>query len=277
LQRIPGRNYDRNQILTFYEPGLRDQIERFAQLPELQRAGYKFIKGHLYFGFHQFVPGESTYVTFLREPISRVLSFYSYARSHPDHYLYRLITEERLGLEAFLKREATVELFNLQTRMIAGDANNPNGSVDRSMLERAKENLRTHFCSVGLTEEFDASLLLLARTIGWRLPLFVKRNVSSKKSLPCSIDAQTAALLREANALDLELYEFAQELLQSQLRAAGDWFESELRRFQGLNFMAARCYEHYESLVHGIRRMAGRPARSASMAPLSKTSGDSAL
>jgi Galactose-3-O-sulfotransferase len=275
LQRIPGRNYGRNQILTFYEPGLRDQIERFAQLPESQRAGYKFIKGHLYFGFHQFVPGESTYVTFLREPISRVLSFYSYARSRPDHYLYRLITEERLGLEAFLKREATVELFNLQTRMIAGDGNNPNGSVDRSMLERAKENLRTHFCFVGLTEEFDASLLLLSRIFGWRLPLFVKRNVSSKKSLPSAIDAQTAALLHEANALDLELYEFAQELLQSQLRAAGDWFESELRRFQGLNFMAARSYEHYESLVQSIKRMVGRPARSAA-APMSKTSGDSA-
>lgn len=274
FHKILERNYARHQTVTFDGRHHRDEIERFAKLPEPQRARYRLIKGHLYFGFHRFLPGNSTYLTFLREPIARAFSFYSYARSHSDHYLYRSLTEERLGLRTLLERGTTTELFNLQTRMIAGESN-LDRSLDRSALERAKQNLQTNFCFVGLTEEFDASLILLSRTFDWSIPFYVKKNVSRKKSRPESIDAQTDALLREANALDLELYEFAQKLFDAQLRNAGDSFESELRRFQRLNFFGARAYEHYENLIQNVKQVIGRRAPSRSLAGLNQTRDDS--
>src|SRR5690349_24480335 len=120
LKSIPARNYNRDQTLAFYDAKQVAEIDRFARLSESERSKYKFIKGHLYFGFHRFVPGDSTYVTFLREPIARTLSFYWYARSHSDHYLHRTITERRLSLKDLLEQEPAGELFNLQTRMIAG-------------------------------------------------------------------------------------------------------------------------------------------------------------
>lgn len=276
FQKIPERNYDRNQILTFNGLRHREEIERFAKLPESERASYKFIQGHLYFGFHRFVPGRSTYVTFLREPIARALSFFSYARSHSDHYLHRLITEERLGLQTLLERGATPELFNHQTRMVAGDQTNSDRQLDRGALERAKQNLQTSFCFVGLTEEFSAGLILLARMLGWRLPFYVKRNATQKSGRD-GIDAKTHALLREANALDLELHEFAQKLFNAQLRSAGESLESELRRFQRLNFLGGRAYEHYQSLIQSVEKVIGRRRRSRSLAALKQTNGKSSL
>src|SRR6266700_694198 len=178
FHKILERNFARNQILTFDGRRHRDEIERFAKLAEPQRARYRLIKGHLFFGFHRFVPGNSTYVTFLREPVARALSFYSYARSHSDHYLYRPLTEEQLGLRTLRELGTTPELFNHQTRMIAGDQSNLDRPLDRSALERAKQNLQANFCFVGLTEEFAASLVLLSHTFGWSWPFYVKRNVS---------------------------------------------------------------------------------------------------
>lgn len=276
FHKILERNYPRNQTLTFDGRHHRDEIERFAKLPGPQRAVYRLIKGHIYFGFHRLVPGISTYVTFLREPVARALSFYSYARSHSDHYLYQLLTEERLGLRTLLERGTTAELFNLQTRMIAGESN-LDRSLDRSALERAKQNLETNFCFAGLTERFDASLILLSRTFDWSLPFYVRKNVSRKKSRPESIDAQTHALLRQANALDLELYEFAQKLFDAQLRNAGNSFEHDLRRFQRLNFLGARAYQHYENLIQSVKQVIGRREPSRSLAVLKRTRDDSSI
>jgi len=255
LKKLPERNYGRDQIFDLYDSDNAARIRWFAQLSESQRANYKCIKGHLFFGFHRLVPGRSTYVTFLREPIARVRSFYAYVRAHPEHYLHRDLLEQGLGLKELLRHPGTEELCNLQTRMIAGDLENPEQVVDRVALERAKENLRTHFSVIGLTEEFDASLLLLARAQGWPLPLYVKSNAS--RGAPETIDAKTRDLVGEANALDLELYQFGRQLFQAQLSRAGESFQSEIRRFKRLNFWGARAYECLAKLTGSGRQGKG--------------------
>jgi len=277
FERIPNRNYGRNQTLTFDGANHREEIEKFTRLPELQRAQYKFIRGHLYFGFHRLLPGPSTYVAFLREPIARALSFYSYARTHSDHYLYRLLNDEQLSLKELLERKTTHELSNLQTRMIGGASHDRNCLIDRTVLETAKENLRSSFCFVGLTEEFSASMMLLARTLGWRLPVHIKRNASRKIDDAAMMDAQTHALLLEANALDLELYTLARQLFEIQLRNAGDSFATELRRFRRLNFFGGRAYEQYESLVGGVKQMLGRAKPSQSLEASNQTTENSTI
>ena len=272
LDKLPERNYSSNQILNVYDSDRDQQINQFANLSESRRANYKCVKGHLFFGFHKLVPGPSNYITFLREPIGRVLSFYSYARVHPDHYLHQLVVQERLDLKELLRRRVTDELFNLQTRMIAGGLENPDQAVDRSALERAKENLRTYFPVVGLTEAFDASMLLLTRRYGWRLPLYRRRN--ARRGAPETVDAQTRNLLREANALDLELYQFAQELFDAQLRNAGQPFQADLRRFQRLNFWCARSEELFSNLRTSFRRMIDDRGKTSVVSEANQTGTD---
>lgn len=244
-RRILERNYSRGEILTFKGADHAAEVERFAKSPESERSRYRLIQGHLYFGFHRFIPGDWSYVSWMRDPIARALSFYSYVRTHPEHYLHRRLMEERLDLKGLLQREATPELFNLQTRMIAGERNNSARGLDRSALEIAKGNLEANFCFVGLTEEFDASLILLGEMLGWNVPFYMKRNVTSERIRQDGVDPETERLLREANALDLELYQFAGTLFEARRRAAGPAFESKLGRFQQLNSIGASAQRNY--------------------------------
>jgi hypothetical protein len=239
LYKILEWHYSRAQTLTF--DGRDDQKTRFKTLSAAQRARYRLIRGHLYFGLHRFIPGTSVYITFLRKPVERVVSFYHYARSKPDHYLYDVLTTECLDLKASLVQEASLELCNEQMRLLAGDKwEDPQRPVTRAALERAQANLQTHFRVVRLTEEFDAGVLLLHQTFGWRLPFYVKENVTKNKPDGTFLDAETRRLVEEANSFDLELYEYARELFNGQCRAAGSSFDAELSHFRSLNNIYAR-------------------------------------
>jgi hypothetical protein len=236
MYKVLEHQYSRAETLRLKDP----EIAQFRTLPAAQRGRYRLIEGHLYFGFHRHIPRASTYITFLRRPVERVLSFYYYARSTPDHYLYSQLVSERLDLKTALARELTPELCNGQTRQLAGDEwEDPERVVTRAALERAQANL-THFRVVGLLEEFDASLLLLRRAFRWHWPYYVKENVTKEKSDETFLDAETRRLIEEANRLDIELYEYARKLFHEQCRAAGDSFAEELSHFRRSNRACAR-------------------------------------
>lgn len=59
--------------------------ERTANLafwPQEQLARYRYFSGHETFRNIMRIPGEKQIVTFLREPVDRLVSFYAYLRSH---------------------------------------------------------------------------------------------------------------------------------------------------------------------------------------------------
>ena len=135
--------------------------------------------------------------------------------------IYPLLGDDHVDLKILLRqRTATAhELFNLQTSMVAGDEwDDPERPADRAALERAKQNLRSHFDVVGLTEQFDTSLRLLRRRFGWKVRFYTRKNVTRRKDQIDDLDPETHSLLREANALDIELYQFARELFDAQRR-----------------------------------------------------------
>jgi hypothetical protein len=249
LYKILERQYTWAQTLRLES----SQIARFKALPAVERERFCLIEGHLHFGLHRFIPRASTYITFLRRPVERVLSFYYYARSTPDHYLYPLLATERLDLKALLARELTMELCNEQTRLLAGDEwEDSERVVTQAALERAKANLRSYFRVVGLLEEFDASLLLLRRAFDWHLPFYVKENVTEEKRDDTSLDVETRRLVEDANCLDLELYEYARNLFDEQRRAEGDSFAADLCEFRRLNRAYARPVPRF---VRSFRRI----------------------
>lgn len=234
LQHILQRCYARNEICTFRDENRESQIANFKRLAAEQRAQYRLIQGHLSFGFHHHLPGDSIYITLLREPISRALSFYHYAQSHPGHYLHQVLKSDQVDLKTLLKERTvtTQELFNLQTGMVAGegyyDSERP---ADRAALERAKKNLEDRFV-VGLTEEFDASVRRMSQLFGWNVGAYRKKNVTRRKRGIDAPDSETISLLRQANALDIELYQFARDLFETQRRARANDATALASRFR---------------------------------------------
>jgi hypothetical protein len=136
------------------------------------------------------IPG-AFYATFLREPVARVISHYQDSvlrggntRSFPES----LRNNERLN--------------NLQVRMIAGEEN----------LDKAKD-LIARYDFVGLTERFDLAVHMLGRLCPYPLRLHyhkyvIRKDDKVKKEL--ERQPEMLELARQHNALDLQLYAYAQ-------------------------------------------------------------------
>jgi hypothetical protein len=216
------------------------------------------------FGLHQWVPGDATYITMLRDPIDRVISFYYFIQQTRQHYLYTYSEFEGMDLKELVESGLTKMVDNGQTRLISGlwlEAGF--GECDRAMLEQAKRNLRTHFSVVGLTEKFDASLVLLKRTFGWGNTLYQKHNVTHERPQRKKLPAETIEALRKTNLLDLELYDYAKKLFEEQIATQGAVFHEALvkQRWQNSSMNARLSKLYWQIRKVSVRTMIAQSIR----------------
>lgn len=210
LNRIIEWQYNPLSIFTMDPYRIRATAERLQTLPEERRRKLRLVRGHLYYGVHEFLPQGATYITMLREPVKRFFSSYYFIQRRPLHPMHRKVTSERIGVADFIR--LTPRRQNLQCSMISGIKND--GQSDKRMLETAKQNLAHSFSVVGLSERFEESLMLIAKTFNWEVPYYENRKVS--KTRP-TFDPAEVEMIQEHNRLDLELYEFGKTLFAAQL------------------------------------------------------------
>jgi len=175
-------------------------------LPLLRREDLRAVIGHFWFGLHEHVARPSVYVTALRNPVERVLSLYYYTR-----------LQDSISLDRFVAEPPFREVDNDQTRRLAG-ADPGIGECTPAMLATAKENLR-RFAVVGTIERLDDTLALLRRRFGWQSPFVSEpRNVNPDRPLLSTLPAATTAAIRARNELDWELWRYASELMDEELK-----------------------------------------------------------
>jgi hypothetical protein len=211
LNRIIEWQYNPLAIFTMDPYRIRATPERLQKLSERRRRRLRMVRGHLYYGVHEFLPQSATYVTMLREPVARFFSSYYFIQRRPLHPMHRKVTTERIGVEDFVR--LTPRRQNLQCSLISGIKND--GRSDERMLEVAKENLAKSFSVIGLAERFEESLVLMAQAYDWEIPFYENRKVS--KTRP-KIDPAAVEMIREHNRLDLELYDFGKSLFEESLQ-----------------------------------------------------------
>ena len=152
--------------------------------------GLQSLAGHNLIDPFRFSIADPFHLTFLREPIARVIS----------HYQDSVIRgKNEKGFEESLRENEHFQ--NLAVKLIAGERN----------LDQAKRFLEK-YDFVGLTEKFDLSLQVLGRLSPRKLNLHYKKYVirkddKIKKALQA--DSKTAEVAGRYNKLDLELYAFA--------------------------------------------------------------------
>jgi hypothetical protein len=211
LNRIIEWQYNPLAIFTMDPYRIRATPERLQKLSERRRRSLRMVRGHLYYGIHEFLPQGATYFTMLREPVARFFSSYYFIQRRPLHPMHRKVTTERIGVEDFIR--LTPRRQNLQCSLIAGIKNGE--TYDERILDRAKENLLKSFSVVGISERFEESLLLMAKTFDWEIPFYENRKVS--KTRP-QIDPRAVEMIRDHNRLDLELYDFGKSLFEEGLQ-----------------------------------------------------------
>jgi galactose-3-O-sulfotransferase len=258
LRKVLHRNFRRSDVVLVrsekrfdtLRPRRENSLEDLARIPPERLRSARLIEGHMVFGAHEHVPGPSTYITLLRNPVRLAISQYRFVKRTPGHRLHGLVTSEGISLDDYIRRGISLEVDNSQTRAISGDTQTPFGEVREPMLERAKRNIEEHFAVVGLTERFDESLVLLGEVFGWTRLVYVPVKVAPRTNEDV-VSHETIDLLEELNRFDLELYRFAAERLDRAIERH-ESFPKDLARFQRLNSL----YRPWAKLTYALPKSA---------------------
>ncbi len=212
--------------------------EKFARYPVEQREQWRLVRGHMRVGsyspVYRFVGQNPICVTFLRDPILRVVSEYHHILRHPDNWLHQEFVTQQISLKEYVTNPKYAYLAtNYQMFMLTGtiwgnmfmDRSKEKGPLlsDEARLALAKQRLE-QYVFVGLTERYPESVELLNYTFGWepmtKIPFL---NTAPKKTSLDDLDEATQAALLACTERDRELYAFAQELFAErygQMKAA---------------------------------------------------------
>lgn len=217
--------YERQEVCDFYGDDthsvVNDKLDHFRTLDTERKNAYAVLKGHFAFEFDRDLSG-FRYVTLLREPLRRLISYYFYALKERRNYLHPLLMQRRLKLETFLTSDLSIELDNYQVRAVCGAALlDPLLRVTEEHLELAKHNLREGFAAFGLTECFERSMEEFASQFGWDLPGVERRNSGGDRARNVELSGPCAALVGERNRFDIELYRYARQLFAARIGRNG--------------------------------------------------------
>ncbi len=198
----------------------------------LSQGHVRLITGHMRYGVHRALHRPARYFTMLRDPIERTLSDYFYAYAYPLHRFRNEIVDGHMGFADFLNVEGVSPAL-ATTYFVGGEFE---GLHDP--LESALFNLNNCFVSIGTSERFDESILLIARDLGWRPPLYLRRNVTRMDDKLRDQRRQVREAARESLgeffASDYQLYHAADELLSTRVHGLGARFQQALGNYSEL-------------------------------------------
>ena len=234
LTTIIYNNFDLNSIYPeqVWQKLLLNKPKSFSE--------YKLIRGHFGHSLRKILPKKPVYITMIRDPVERTISFYHHMRTDPftNNWVKEFISKNE-DLDSLISDPKKRMVFaNEQTRHIGLELDvvslteslkskiedffyesslpfTAPDIADDKLIETAKRNL-SEFTFVGLTERFEESLMLLCYTFGWR-PI---RKVWNQMVLPnrpsrSDFSEKTINTISECTKLDLELYHHARQIFES--------------------------------------------------------------
>jgi hypothetical protein len=241
---------------TVFDSDNIGKIELFKNLPERFRRRLSLVKGHLYYGVHQYIPRPVQYFTLLRKPLERTISLYNYLMAEPNTPFYKELNEKQYSLDQLFENGYILNIDNCQVRFLCGAEPIPFGQVNEIHLQMAIDNLSNHYDAVGISERFDESILLFARKFNWGTPWYTRQNEGRGAGIKLSeLKADTLEKLQYYNRYDEILYQRALELFQEELNAAGPGFMDEVAAFKKENELRMAKTKRSVLLMNYVRKL----------------------
>jgi hypothetical protein len=193
-----------------------------SRTPE-QLEALMMISGHFGFDFaERFMPGRYSF-TFLRDPVERLLSYYSYCRGATrDEYEINMLAHDN-DAETFFRTAETASskfashMWNHQACQLAsgwgaslvGKADiEPSGLPQDEILDRAKTNL-ARFDHIGLVEDFEIDNSAIFAALGDTSSEVFRINTALVRTTRENLPSSTLELLATMTEIDQKLYDWA--------------------------------------------------------------------
>ena len=121
FNKIIYRMYKPEQTFSIHSvDNIRLNINDFTNQPLEKRNQLNLLYGHMKFGLHKYMTGNPMYITFLRKPEERIVSYYYYVLSLPHHRLYKKVIDEKMTLFDFVTKINLGDVNNGQIMYISG-------------------------------------------------------------------------------------------------------------------------------------------------------------
>ena len=183
---------------------------------------------HFYYvDFRSYNLDDYTYITIVRDPLTRFISSYLYYHFSSKRHIQSLLNPKHRNetLQTCVEYEHDGCTHNLMTKYFCGHMTFCKLG-DSAALEQAKKNMRDQFAVVGIVEDMELSL----RVFKAILPQYFLKLDPQRSGILPDLNRNEHSLdvgpdLREkiltANAADVELYEYAKELLYTKVQKCG--------------------------------------------------------
>ena len=203
-----------------------------GQMEELERDGYRLICGHRDYDDARMLTGDVRVITFLRDPLERVLSLYNFWRS----YTWEEITSRKMEGNKIAKSHSFPDFIrhphlkghthNGMFRMLAGRtysykaSNFPVSESVNHAIETGMNRLEGFF-HIGFQETYAQSTLDLFEKMG--SPILESQltrtasphNESERNKFPLLVrddmSAETVEEFKQRNIIDYQIYDLARE------------------------------------------------------------------
>ena len=204
------------QILSAHYPehsilDVRDKasLEAVKKIDDNTFNKYQVVSGHIPFSWIERCRANPTVITFLRDPVDRVLSHYNYVLKEPNDSFWNARVNNGLNLDDFLKLGG--DPGDQQTRYILGR----DLSESKEDIEEAIYKLENIVNFTGLTEFFDESVLILAKQLNWHKIIYQRVNVGryDKGNYKPSLLRR----LEDQNSRDRAIYTHMKQRLSEQI------------------------------------------------------------
>lgn len=208
---ILNRQY-RNAIYNISDTNLSRDINRFNKMNADFQNSFEIISGHC----AQFLENKfsnTKKIVFLRNPTEQLLSTYYQIRKNPNNKWHEVSRKCSNALEVaeFLDEYG---LSNLQTRFLASNEDLVNGlETEKNQFRKINDNdyLRafknlSEYSFIGLTEEFDKSILIFKKQLFWKTPYYIIGNKTSD-SEKVILNAKELNSIERIQYYDYKLYE----------------------------------------------------------------------
>jgi hypothetical protein len=196
----------------------------------------RYLSGHVPMGVHRVFDRPAKYMTVIRHPVDRVISYFFFRTQIDDPYLKN---GKPLTFEEYVESRYDNQLLDYQVRVVSGSSDFEAAvperggqvfgtQVESRHLEEAKRNIEEHFMTIAQLEQMTDLALLLRRIYGWpmrRLQTEYKNPTKGRPSLK-DIPPRLIRIVEDCNSHDMELYEWVGKRFTEQRQL----FEPELSR-----------------------------------------------
>jgi PAS domain-containing protein len=228
IRTILSREYGVEHIL-YYEVGIPPwKLNRPGEVPlPTQLGAIDLLTGHTAFGVHELIKQPCRYFSLVRDPLERVISDYFYAFTDTPHRWKEEILSGALSVDEFVMNPE----YGMRDEQVAYLKGTSESYLRPA--QAALDNISTGILTIGLTERFQESLLLMAKLLGWKPPLYRLRNVTklSPEIENRRRDAmeRLAAVSRQVMQDEYEVYRAVDDLLSERMLLEGELFDRAQR------------------------------------------------